>query len=302
MPEENLKERLVRDGDLFCSLLFDQENGTLRVVDFFGGNHGRKERYLHNLHYSAGVRKVFTLVEYSEVAGWRQVGFRREGTVPGYYKRTDAHVMSKIFAPESDTPPERQELERRAAFLAKMTTEGESLAALRAGPSRCVPVDRTEAFAAIRSELGRIRSLLAKDVRRPKREPESGAAAAFGQFGRDSERYYWVARHRRTNQFNVFAAEYQECFGNAKVSMYFAPRNRTGRSLACQGLRSFVRWLADIGTVAVFALIRANDPARNLVFSAAGFQSGGWLRQQVRREGALVDQVLWTQKLSGPKE
>ena len=37
MRTDRLVERVVRDDDIFCSLLYNYDNRTLRVIDFFEG-------------------------------------------------------------------------------------------------------------------------------------------------------------------------------------------------------------------------------------------------------------------------
>lgn len=296
MSQGLLVERVVRNDHVYCSLLFDRQSNTLRVVDFFGGNFGIKQRYLESVRSTEGVRKVFTLIEHSEVAGWRQVGFHREGTVPGYYKRSDAHIMSRIYDDGFENGPDKSELKRREELLAQVTAAGEGLAALRPGPIRSELADRSEALAAIKAELTRLRTKPAAGTALRPRPAPRGGAPLFGPFGRNAERYYWIADHRRTRERNVYGVEYQGCFGNAKIDMYFTPTTRAGRSLACLGLRDFVDWLVGIGAVAVFALVRADDPAQNAIYAAAGFKNGGWLRRQLVRNGDPVDQVLWTRK------
>ena len=44
-----------------------------------------------------GVEKVITLVEKDEVSSWTRVGFVREGTIPGFYKRSDGHLCGCLI-------------------------------------------------------------------------------------------------------------------------------------------------------------------------------------------------------------
>ena len=43
IKNNGLTERMVRNESIFCSLLFDQRNRTLRVIDFRGGNFQSKQ-------------------------------------------------------------------------------------------------------------------------------------------------------------------------------------------------------------------------------------------------------------------
>jgi hypothetical protein len=250
------------------------------------------------------MRKVFTLIEYSEVPGWRRIGYFREGTVPGYYKRSDAHIMSRIYDEDWPGGPDRDAMTRRDSFLAEVMAGGEKLSGLPVGTIRSEPANRPVAHAAIRAELARLRASPSGGKRAPGSLARSsiaprGAAPLFGQFNRNTQCYYWIAGHRRTKQRNVYGVEYQDCFGNAKISMYFTPYTRAGRTVARQGLIDFVDWLDGIGAVAIFALVRADDLEQNTIYAAAGFQRGGWMNRHVLTDGNPVDLVLWTRKLVG---
>ena len=81
--QNRLVERMVRNESIFCSLLFDRANRTLRVVDFRGGNFQSKHNYLEQVLVSEGMRKIFTLIERDDMNGWQRVGYHREGSIPG---------------------------------------------------------------------------------------------------------------------------------------------------------------------------------------------------------------------------
>jgi hypothetical protein len=304
MTANRLVERVVRNDDIYCSLLFDHDSRTLRVVDFFGGNFKIKQNYLDQVLIDEGMRKVFTLIELAEVAGWRRIGYLREGTIPGYYKRSDAHIMSRIYDEDWSGSPGREAIDQRSSFLAGVAAGGNELAAQPVGAIESELAESPAARAAIRAELARLRAKSTHNKRAPGKRARPapvprGASPLFRQFNRNTECYYWIAQHRRTKQRNVFGVEYQDCFCNAKINMYFTPDTRTGRTVARKGLGDFVDWLDALGAVAIFALVRADDLEQNTIYAAAGFQNAGWLSRQLLTNGSAVDQVLWTRKLTG---
>lgn len=296
-----LTERMVRNDDIFCSLLFDYANRTIRVVDFRGGNFQNKHNYLEGVLVAEGMRKIFTLIERDDMNGWQRVGYMREGTIPGYYKRSDAYIMSRIFDEDwSGTAPSDDAPERKT-FLNDVKTLGKELADLTGAGIKGDQVEEEEALAAVKAELARVpgKPKTGKGAKAGTRRSRSAPAIPlFGQFSREIENFYWIAQNRRTKQSNVFGAEYQDCFGNAKVSMYFTPDTRAGRTVARQGLNDFVDWLAGIGAVAIFALARADDVEQNAIYASTGFRNSGWMNRQLLTSGASVDQVLWTKKLT----
>ena len=123
------------------------------------------------------------------------------------------------------------------------------------------------------------------------------APPIFPQFSRSVEYFYFVAQNRRTKQINLFGAEYQDCFGNAKISTYFSPLTRVDQNLANKGLTEFIEALIEKGAVSVFSLARAADPGQNAVLASAGFRNTGWMYNQLLAEKGTEDQVLWTKKL-----
>ena len=121
-----LVERIIRNEDIFCSLLFDYANRTLRVVDFRGGNFQSKHVYLESVLMKEGMRKIFTLIERDDMNGWQRVGYHREGSIPGYYKRSDAYVMARIYdkdfepkEPQGEEVPENKNLLNDIKMLGK---------------------------------------------------------------------------------------------------------------------------------------------------------------------------------------
>lgn len=302
MIDNDLVERVVRSEELFFSLLFNHKSRTIRVVDFFAGNFSLKQSYLEKVLSSEGMRKVFTLIERSEVPGWRRIGYICEGTVPGYFKRSDAHIMSRIYDENWTSALSSDEIMKRSSFLAGVETEGEKLSALKAGEVKSEPVASEEAYAAIEMELERQRSDIGGGERRVDGVPirqnisPSDEPSLFGQFGPNAEHHYWVVRHRRTKQCNVYGIEHQSWFGNARISMYFTPDSRVGRTMSRQGLSDLVDWLDGLGVVSIFALVRADNQVQNEIYAAAGFRNGGWMQQQLLSDGNPVDMVLWTMK------
>jgi len=299
-----LVERMVRNDDIFCSLLFDQENRTIRVVDFRGGNFQTKHNYLERVLMSEGMRKIFTLIERDDMNGWQRVGYLREGTIPGYYKRSDAYIMSRIYDEDWTASLASEDLPERKNLLTDIKTLGKGLSELKGSGVKCEPIDEEEALELLKTEVTRLNSQVAKAKKGKKdkgakpKPLEKPSLPLFKQFSRETESYYYLAVNRRTKGMNLLGAEYQDCFGNAKVDIYFSPKVRADRAIARQGLVSFVDWLAAIGAVAVFTLVRADDVEKNAIYASAGFRNSGWMNRQRIGTDSSADQILWTRKLT----
>lgn len=308
--KKRLVERMVRNDDIFCSLLFDPLNLTIRVVDFRGGNFQTKHNYLERVLMAEGMRKIFTLIERDDMNGWQRVGYIREGTIPGYYKRSDAYIMSRIYDEDWSNALAGEDLPERKALLAEIKNLAKGLADLKGSGVRCETVTEEEALELIKAEIDRLTGKSPKGKKGKKAKaaqpPPKGAdityeqpsIPVFPQFSRETENYYFHAVNRRTKGMNLLGAEYQDCFGNAKVDIYFSPTARADRAIARQGLLSFVDWLAAIGAVAVFSLVRAEDVEKNAIYASAGFRNSGWMNRQLLGRNATADQILWTRKLT----
>ncbi len=294
-----LVEQMVRNDDIFCSLLYDEGNSILRVVDFRGGNFQQKQDYLKRIQAAEGFRKIYTLIERDDMQGWQRCGYLREGAIPGYYRRSDAYIMGWL-ADENWTPDEgEEESEERKAYLNRIKELGATYEEPKATGFKAENITQEEVPELVAVELER-RAAKSKSAKKSKTPLEMPTAdePLFMQFSRGVEYYYFGVQNKRTKQANLFACEYQDCFGNAKIDLYFdALKNKTDVSLARFGLLSFVDWLAEIGTVAIFSLVDADNIELNAVFASVGFKNTGWLNQQVSKGKKAVDQILWTTKL-----
>jgi hypothetical protein len=311
----NLIERMVRNEDIFCSILFDTANRTLRVIDFRGGSFQTKHSYLEQISTSEGMRKIFTLIERDDMSGWQRVGYSREGSIPGYYKRSDAYIMGRVY--DNGEPDSKSVLDSNAAknkeFVNGMKEQGKELSENRLPSIRLESVTEELALDALQAEVKRIASKTkksktdktAKTKTKVKKKKGSDVFALdtaafsplFQQFSREVEQFYFTVTNSRTKQMNLVGAEYQDCFGNAKLSLFFEPQNRAEQNLARAGISGSIDMLAEMGAVSMFALARADSESMNVVFASLGFRNTGWLSRQVIDGDGAVDMVLWTRKL-----
>jgi hypothetical protein len=306
----NLNERMVRNEDIFCSLLFDQVNRTLRVVDFRGGNFQSKHNYLERVLMSEGMRKIFTLIERDDMNGWQRVGYQREGSIPGYYKRSDAYIMSRIYDGDFDADAvQGEESAENKKFLNDVKTLGKDFPKVKTSGIKVEQIAESEVVEAIENELKR-REAKVKTKKKGKASPakkKSSKASSSGfpsitmpvfpQFSREVEHHYFLVQNRRTKQANILGAEYQDCFGNAKVDYYFTPESRTDHNLARTGMNITIDLLAELGAVAIFAMGSLDDFETNALYASAGFRNTGWLTRQLLTEKGPTDVILWTKKL-----
>ena len=277
---EAVRQIMLRSEHVFMCLLRNRNHNYIRVIDFRTGNFPVKKVFLSNVVQEEGAHKVFTLIERDEVSGWQRLGFVKEGTIPGFYKRSDAHVMSKIYdeTPQSDP----QDYDERL-IIQEAKRMGKELSESK------IPACR-------------VRVVELKDVLtlREEAKPSRLRLTSFDPFGRHGDRLLLDTATRRGGHENVIGAEYQDCFGNAHIELLFAPSTQQELAVAYAGLQQMLAVLADRGVVSTFAFARVDQPLLNALFAGAGFRRTGLMKEHTREGDRYVDQILWSRKLSQP--
>ncbi len=314
---EHLVERVVRNEDIFCSLLFDHSNRTLRVVDFRGGNFQSKHAYLERILMKEGMRKIFTLIERDDMNGWQRVGYSREGAIPGYYKRSDAYIMAKIYDKDYDvTQSQGEEAAENKAFLNDVKVVGKKLSEQREPSIKVELIPESAVRDLLTQEIERVdkkgpptkaptpakapkttKGSKSKKAKLVAERPADMEGLVFPQFSREVEHFHFVIQNRRTKQTNVISAEYQDCFGNVKVHFCLSPDTKPEQNLARAGLLVAIDQMAEMGAVSIFSTAPVTDDKINAVYAAAGFRNTGWMNRQHINDESATDAVLWTKKL-----
>ncbi len=91
-------ELLFQNDTVSLCLLVNRRHATLRVIDFRAGPTVAKRNFVIAAAKREGVEKVFTLVERDEVSTWTRLGFTREGSIPSFYKRSDAWILGAVVS------------------------------------------------------------------------------------------------------------------------------------------------------------------------------------------------------------
>ncbi len=309
MDAENVTEQIVGSytgNDIFCSLLFDRLNRTLRVIDFKSGKFAPKREYLKSRVKTAALRKIFTLVEFCEVKGWRSIGYNREGTIPAYFNRSDAHIMSCNYNDEynieetinSDRP-------KLGSLLCEVGRLAAQVSKKKSSPVRVDKISEAQAITEIGKELRRRGKSANGKVTQNAPEARSLDLSVrrpiFCQFGRGGEFLYFTALEFHSQKTNVFGAECQNNFGNAKVDIFFAPENMSEARFVRSGLVSIIGLLMSKGVNSVYTMAPEDKPLLNALFSSIGFCNTGRLYRQRLNEQGPQDLLLWTRKLDGGK-
>ena len=260
------------DGVSLC-LLVNRHAGTLRVVDFRSGPHPAKRLFVMSLARREGVERVYTLVERDEVSTWARLGFQREGSIPAFYKRSDAFILGALV----------EDFEDRSHISGV-----QPIAAIE-GPEALV--ERTYA-AAKQARQGAGRPFVASGARaaRARSRCQKGLMAAlrarraltsFEPFGRDVERYAFTCTARGGFSLMI-SVESQPCFNNAFIELLTAPRTEKESLLTIGAIRQLCDELFERDIVGCFALSPVDDVELACAFAMNGFRRTGLLRGHLK--------------------
>lgn len=291
LAKPQTEEIHVQRGDVSLCLLVNRRTRTLRIVDFRSGPSLLKREIIRRVAREEGIERAFTVVEREEAPGWVRLGFRKEATLPAFYKRTDAVLLGVSFGLRPSAP-------RRAKHL-PLASRGE--------PGMADPVER--AYQAARrmvrgqspQELPTVKLQAAKeaDVLRCLAAAMHSGRALTGlePFGRGGERSSHLATARGGFSL-LLSVECQPCFDNALVDLLTAPRSEKEAWMTAAALHSLDPILAERGALAVFAITPAAAVELSAALVRAGFRRTGRLHQHLALRDERCDALLWSRKLA----
>lgn len=283
-----IEEVPVKTAGIYVSLVVNRRHKTARIVDFLAGNFGQKAAAIDAFARREGIERVYTLVEREESLGWARVGFAREGTIPGYYKRSDAYLMGRVVS----TPPLVDE------DGLPMTAPADTAAAEKMlNAAKKLVGDVNEVPRGFKAETLNDAEILASGLLPAK--SRKGGAWFDERFGRTGERLHVAGRMTRSGAKlpdQVVSVELQEPFGNAFVQLTSWAQKTDDARMIYSSLQSLVEQLRarDIGCT--FGVSPTDSPITAAAFLAAGFKRTGLLAQHLCLADRRVDAVLWTRR------
>lgn len=276
-----VEELYFRSDSAYLCLLLNRRTRFIRVIDFRAGALPAKRLYIQSVATQENVEKVITLVEKDEVSSWTRVGFVREGTIPGFYKRSDGHLCGCVIGDKTASV----EVSDASAKLTERTIN----AAKKAAKDIPEKIKGATVRAATEKE-----ALAARDAAW-KKNPAFGS---FDMFGRDAERIYFDSSLRRSKT-NYVSAEFQDCFGHALVEVLRLPTSENETLAVIAALRTLASNLQERGIVAMFAFAPNDNVEISTAFVAAGYRKTGLLAQAILdSEGGRKDAILWSHKFA----
>jgi hypothetical protein len=292
IPTTGSDEILFQNDGVSLCLLVNRHASTLRVVDFRSGPNPAKRIFVMSLARREGVERVYTLVERDEVSTWARLGFQREGTIPGFYKRSDAFILGAMVEDFDDH--QASGVQPIAALEASEPLVERTYAAAR----RLAKERMDVAMPQVRVQLARepdVRKAVTTATRARR------ALTSFEPFGRDVERYAFTCTARGGFSLLV-SVESQPCFNNAFLELLTAPRTEKEALLTTSAIRQLCNELLKREIVGCFALSPVDDVELACAFVMNGFRRTGLLRGHLKMGRTRTDAVLWSRKLAQPND
>ena len=277
-----VEDLYFRTDSAYLCVILNRRTGFARVIDFRAGPLPAKRMYIQKIAHEEGIAKVITLVEKVEVSTWTRVGFVREGTVPGFYKRSDGHLCGCVIGPKSASVAPDDGAER---LVERTVNSAKKLAVDIPDEIKGVitrPVDAQPALAARDSAWRR-----------------GKAVSSFDVFGRDAQRCF-IETNFRKSKTNFISAEYQDCFGHSLIEVLRRPENKDELYAITGGLRALGQSLTERGIVAAFSFAPSDDVELSTAFVAAGYRKTGLLAKGILIGEERKEAILWTRKLANP--
>lgn len=277
-----VEEVHFRSDSAFLCLLVNRRTKLIRVIDFRAGALPAKRLFIQSVAKREGIEKVITLVEKDEVSSWTRVGFVREGTIPGFYKRSDGHLCGCVIGDKTASV----EIVDADQKLAEKT--------INAG-KRLIKDIPEEIKGASVHEVTPEAALSARDTG----IKSSAGLNTFDSFGRDAERCYYDTSFRRSKT-NYLSGEFQDCFGHSLVELLYRPDSENERMAVVAGLRKMCDDLKARGIISAFGFAPFDDESLSAAYLAAGFRKTGLLANGISIGKGRKHAILWTRKLANP--
>jgi hypothetical protein len=281
-----VEELHFKSESAYLCLLVNRRIGLIRVIDFRAGALPAKRLFIQNVAKREQIEKVILLVEKDEVSSWTRVGFVREGTIPGFYKRSDGHLVGCVIG------------DRTASI--EVSDDGQRIAERTVNAGKKNAKDVPEIVPGVNVEFIDVEdALAARDEAWKKRGNDGPQLSGFDAFGREAERYYVEATAKKGRKVYL-TAEFQDCFGHSLIEILRSPSEDADVLGLTAALRVMADDLKERGIISAFGFAPSDDIGLATAYVAAGFRRTGLLAHGCQSGGDRKDAILWTRKLANP--
>ncbi|MFO0686816.1 MAG: hypothetical protein U0234_32435 [Sandaracinus sp.] len=281
-----VEELHFKSESAYLCLLVNRRIGLIRVVDFRAGALPAKRLFIQNVAKREQIEKVILLVEKDEVSSWTRVGFVREGTIPGFYKRSDGHLVGCVIG------------DRTASI--EVSDEGLRTAERTVNAGKKNAREVPDEIPGVTVEFIDVEdALAARDEAWKKPGKEGPVLSGFDAFGREAERYYVEATAKKGRKVYL-TAEFQDCFGHSLIEILRSPSEDADVLGLTAALRVMADDLKERGIISAFGFAPSDDIGLATAYVAAGFRRTGLMASGCQSGGERKDAILWTRKLANP--
>jgi hypothetical protein len=312
LQPKSVEELFFQNEAVSLCMLIHRRARTMRVVDFRAGPTHAKRLFVMSIAQREGVRKVFTLVERDEVQTWHKLGFAKEGSIPCFYKRSDALILGCAVPPNPSASPASTGASRSEVPFQSETRIVIAEPGVAARPVSASHELMEQTIAAGKRGLrdladkrvpAKVTTIAEADARKAVviAQRSGRALTGFDMFGRDVERRYFSVTAR--GGFEIVASvESQSCFGNAFLELLEGPRTEAEKGATAAALRALCDKLLAEDAVSCFSLAPSDDATLASVFLHNGFRRTGLLLDHLVADGGRKDAIVWSRKLAVPTE
>jgi hypothetical protein len=314
--QKAVDEIFFRNETVSLCLLVNRRARTMRVIDFRAGPNPAKRLFVLSLAQREGVAKILTLVERDEVQTWVKLGFAKEGTIPGFYKRSDAFLLGCSAAagrsggaggPGSASEKDLDDVPGQSEVRVAVAGASAPLSPAQARMERTIAAAKRDMLVGAASlPHVKVTPAVGAETRKAVATAlRSGRAlTAFEPFGRDVDRRHFVASGSgRRGGFELYASvESQSCFSNAYLELLEAPNSEADKLGTAGALRALCDALKAEGILACFALAPSDAAALAWAYLQSGFRRTGLLLGHLVVRGERKDAIVWSRKLANPAE
>ncbi|MFO0547562.1 MAG: hypothetical protein U0271_04185 [Polyangiaceae bacterium] len=290
----SIDELTFHNDAVSLCMLVNRRHQVVRVIDFRAGATIAKRNFVLTTARRENIEKLFVLVERDEVATWNRLGFRREGSIPSFYRRSDAWIMGAVVANVGpvrteraydddddddivDEPNPAAELADKAIDKAKKLVKETADKAVPATKVATIKRDAAMKGVAALQKSGR-------------------ALTGFELFSRDADRHFLVSSGK--GGFELLASyELQPSFASAMLELLTSPRDEAERLLTVSSIRSLMSQVAEKGAISTFALAPSDDLSLSSCYLANGFRKSAVLASHLNVGGRRRDAIVWSKKL-----
>jgi hypothetical protein len=285
----------VTKGEVSLCLLLNRRTRTMRIIDFRAGPQSNKFDCIREVAAREGIERAFTVVERDESSTWTKMGFEKEGSIPGFYKRSDAYILGMDL--EQAAPRESGTRIRIRRDVEEDFSVGSDRGERAYQAGRRLMKNRAP------ENLPKVNVALARQQDHDKafsNAISSGRAlTGLEDFGRDVQKSEVLCTARGGFSLLV-GVEEQPCFDNAFLEALCAPRGDKETWLTASALIKICEDLAARDIVSVFSVSPSESVELCAAWMAAGFRRTGRLPGHLMVHGQRTEAFLWSRRLTDP--